>query len=131
MKSCVRIAQPDARGLPVDVDEHGQQLAVKLFQQRPDHLALRRGTRCLQHVGVHHERRQQLGHYGPGQRSDGGNTIIHGTPPAGAGSSMYGAAQQAKFQTGKNRGMSLGMGSLQSAEVINQRGESVGGFGHH
>ena len=63
MKSCVRIAQPDARGLPVDVDEHGQQLAVKLFQQRPDHLALRRGTRCLQHVGVHHERRQQLGYH--------------------------------------------------------------------
>nr|DAG94216.1 MAG TPA: hypothetical protein [Herelleviridae sp.] len=82
MKSCVRIAQPDARGLPVDVDEHGQQLAVKLFQQRPDHLALRRGTRCLQHVGVHHERRQQLGYHGPGQWADGRNAVIHDTAPA-------------------------------------------------
>ncbi len=38
------VTNPDVRGLSMDVDEHGHQLAVQIFKKRPDHLALRRGA---------------------------------------------------------------------------------------
>ena len=38
------VTNPDIWSLPMDVDEHGHQLAVQIFKKRPDHLALRRGT---------------------------------------------------------------------------------------